>query len=150
MVVVVRWTAAVFALAALGLIVPANADPPALPGPPVIVILGQQFLPSGTFTSLRATPAQVLWTQQVARGEVILVKNMEPTFPSYQHTVTACVSPCRSLPPDQTPAASDAFDTGVIAYAGGEARIDTAPLGPGLYEYFCRPHPWMRGAVFVS
>lgn len=144
-----RFVAATFAAAALAAGI-ARAEPP-VPSPPVIAIEMQQYLGSGTFTTFRATDTVVLWVQQVFSGDLIKVVNIEPTFPTYQHTVTECDSPCRALPPNGTPTWTDGgFDTGIIAYAGGQATIDTADLDLGLHEYSCTLHPWMRGAFLVA
>jgi hypothetical protein len=71
------------------------------------------------------------------------------------HTVTSCQNPC-------------GLDTGIsYPLAGGTARFDSGQLGfgqpaknsltwatptrlkPGVYTYFCRIHPFMRGAFRV-
>lgn len=130
--------------------VPVAAEEPKVPGPPALVIAAQQYLPSGTVTTFRETETIVLWTIEVRRGDVVLVRNLDPLIPSFQHTVTSCVSPCRTLAPDTIPTQSGAFDTGVIPHTGGGASFDTASLTPGTYEFFCKPHPWMRGAIAVA
>lgn len=151
----------IISLAAIASMVAAPAGlargEPAMPSPPQILIEREQYVPSGTFTTFRATGAQVLWVQQVQRGDVITVTNLEPTFPTYQHTVTACEAGCRALPIRDTPnvrtkddGETPLFDTGVIAYAGDKDTIDTKDLAPGLFEYFCTLHPWMRGAFAVA
>lgn len=128
---------------------PVSAEPE-VPGAPVVVIAAQNYWASGTVTTFQTTEAQVLFTQQVRPGDVILVRNMDGVLPTAQHTLTSCVSPCRTLPEASVPTPSGVFDTGFIASTGGEAQIDTAGLAPGLYEYFCRPHPWMRGAFAIQ
>jgi plastocyanin len=44
-------------------------------------------------------------------------------------------------------ATNGAFDTGWVAPQSSAPLVfDT----PGLFQYLCTPHPWMKGAVFVS
>jgi plastocyanin len=73
------------------------------------------------------------------------------------HTITACQEPCSgatgiSYP---LPNAATAFDSGELG-TGGEPTANRvtwstpADLDPGTYTYFCRIHPFMRGAFRVT
>jgi plastocyanin len=54
------------------------------------------------------------------------------------------------------PHADGAWDSGTLGYDvidGGSPNpvAETPPdLAPGLYSYFCRIHPWMRGAFRIE
>jgi len=77
------------------------------------------------------------------------------------HTVTACASPCDGPTGISYPLADGdvRFDSlqlgygppGVTAAANTiEYTLDTASFNPGTYTYFCRVHPFMRGAFAVA
>ena len=84
----------------------------------------------------RATAARVLiagfaycpTTAVVRAGEQLSWTNAD----SAAHTVTA---------------RGGAFDSGTLAH-GDSWSLPT--LRPGMYDYFCRIHPWMRGQLTVS
>ena len=76
------------------------------------------------------------------------------------HTITACKAPCNKTTGIAYPLADGPvdFDSGEL---GTDSRIATAAAGrvkwstpknlkPGLYTYFCRVHPFMRGAFKVK
>jgi plastocyanin len=73
------------------------------------------------------------------------------------HTVTACKAPCNGKTGIAYPLA-DAdvqFDSGELGQAGPPTanRLTwgtPADLDPGTYTYFCRIHPFMRGAFRVE
>jgi plastocyanin len=79
---------------------------------------------------------------------------------SVLHTVTACRQPCNRATGISYPLADgDAdFDSGQLGYgpqgytaAAQRAEWKTPPdLEPGTYTYFCRVHPYMRGAFRVA
>ena len=75
------------------------------------------------------------------------------------HTVTACRAPCNRSTGISYPIANGRFqfDSGQLGYgptglSAAKNRIDwttPASLPPGTYTYFCRVHPFMRGAFRV-
>ena len=115
------------------------------------------YLTSGTVSACGQGEASVAFVQEFALGSRIKVTNLEQAVPTWLHTVTACVTPCRGLPREQVPELrfdeddeEILFDTGTIPIGGGTATIDTAGFSAGLYEYFCTLHPWMRGAFTLA
>jgi plastocyanin len=76
------------------------------------------------------------------------------------HTVTSCKAPCNGLTGVAFPLADDgptAFDAGQLALPGtgvptvGRDLWSTpTSLKQGTYNYFCRVHPFMRGAFRVK
>ena len=75
------------------------------------------------------------------------------------HTITACASPCNKSTGIAYPRADGAveFDSGELgngpafSTAAAQRRTWTIPtdLPPATYTYFCRVHPYMRGAFRV-
>jgi plastocyanin len=73
------------------------------------------------------------------------------------HTITACQEPCSGATGISYPLADadEAFDSGELG-TGGEPTANRVTwstptdLGPGTYTYFCRIHPFMRGAFRVT
>ncbi|MCA1814217.1 MAG: hypothetical protein LC624_09755, partial [Halobacteriales archaeon] len=77
-----------------------------------------------------------------------------------RHTVTSCAWPCNGAYTANYPQPDGRFDSGRMGNAdifdGGsvvpprDTTWDTpADLPPGVYSYYCRLHPWMRGAFQV-
>ena len=73
------------------------------------------------------------------------------------HTVTSCKAPCNGLTGVAYPIAAGAntFDSGQLALGGVPTanRVSwntPTSLAPGTYNYFCRVHPFMRGAFRVK
>jgi plastocyanin len=76
------------------------------------------------------------------------------------HTVTACKAPCNRATGISYPLADGPvqFDSSELGYgptgftaAGNRYEWKTPPnLAPGTYTYFCRIHPYMRGAFRVK
>lgn len=76
------------------------------------------------------------------------------------HTITECAPPCNRSTGISYPLADGArdFDSGQLGYgpdgytsAKNAAEWETpGDLQPGTYTYFCRVHPFMRGAFRVS
>ncbi|MEA2287872.1 MAG: hypothetical protein QOJ21_3915 [Solirubrobacteraceae bacterium] len=84
-------------------------------------------------------------------------KGQDPALAIY-HTITGCKSPCNQSTGIAYPLADGAtFDSGELGYGprGATAaanRIEwktPKSLSPGDYTYFCRVHPFMRGAFRV-
>ena len=104
------------------------------------------------------------------------VPTIEPgqslTFKSYDsvptvnafHTVTACKDPCTASTGIAYPIANGpvTFDSGELGFNGNQDSFNGAPasgrdtwttpkdLPSGTYTYFCRIHPFMRGAFRVE
>jgi plastocyanin len=76
------------------------------------------------------------------------------------HTITACRAPCTATTGIAFPLANGpvAFDSGELGFgpvgftaASNRKQWQTpADLAPGTYTYFCRIHPFMRGAFRVK
>jgi plastocyanin len=80
------------------------------------------------------------------------------------HTITACKDPCTASTGIAYPIANGpvTFDSGELGYNGNQDSIGNAPaadratwqtpqnLPAGTYTYFCRIHPFMRGAFRVE
>jgi plastocyanin len=97
----------------------------------------------------------------VRAGDAITFKNFDATaaIPAQQsayHTITACRAPCTRSTGVAYPLADGPvrFDSGELGF-GGEPSANrntwSTPrnLRPGTYTYFCRIHPFMRGAFRV-
>lgn len=93
----------------------------------------------------------------VKQGQTITFNNKDaPIGPGIWHTVTACKAPCNRETGVAYPLA-DAdvqFDSGELGATGppasGAVEWKTpATLPTGTYTYFCRIHPFMRGAFRV-
>jgi plastocyanin len=79
--------------------------------------------------------------------------------PQIPHTVTACREPCNGRTGVSYPLANGdvQFDSGQLGYgppafSAAAQRTDwrtPTDLDPGTYTYFCRVHPYMRGAFRV-
>jgi plastocyanin len=80
------------------------------------------------------------------------------------HTITACKAPCNGSTGIAYPIADGpvTFDSGELGFNGNDGAIGKAPaadrdtwktpqdLPAGTYTYFCRIHPFMRGAFRVE
>jgi hypothetical protein len=77
-----------------------------------------------------------------------------------QHTITACRAPCNGRTGVAYPLANGPVDfdsttlgfrRGIASAASGTDRFSTpSDLPSGTYSYFCRIHPFMRGAFRVA
>lgn len=95
---------------------------------------------------------------QVKAGQQIsYVNNDAPLLNGIWHTITACKSPCNRTTGIAYPLADSdvTFDSGQLGF-GGEPTANRitwetpADLAPGTYTYFCRIHPFMRGAFDIT
>src|SRR4051794_19391818 len=94
----------------------------------------------------------------VQPGQTLRFGNLD-AIASVLHTVTACRAPCTGATGVSYPLANGAvdFDSGELGYgpsgysaAKNDAEWETPRnLAPGTYTYFCRVHPFMRGAFRV-
>ena len=72
-----------------------------------------------------------------------------------RHSVTTCAWPCNGTYVGNYPLADGVWDSTTLGYdpidGGNPNPIASTPkdLAPGKYSYFCRIHPWMRGAFEV-
>ena len=91
----------------------------------------------------------------VKQGEKITFVN-DDQFANIRHTVTTCPWPCNGRYVANYPHADGRWDSDTLGYDvidGGTPNpmAETPPdLQPGLYTYFCRIHPWMRGAFRIE
>ena len=73
-----------------------------------------------------------------------------------RHSATSCPWPCNGKYVSNYPLADGRFDSGILGYdpisegnPTGVSTTDTTNMAPGKYAYFCRIHPWMRGAFEI-
>lgn len=100
----------------------------------------------------------------VRQGGSITFENLDATIQtpnetSEYHTITACRAPCSAQTGIAYPLANGPrdFDSGELGYgpagftAASNRNTWATPktLAPGTYTYFCRIHPFMRGAFRV-
>jgi plastocyanin len=101
----------------------------------------------------------------VEPGQSLTFHNLD-SVPSTNafHTITACKDPCTASTGVAYPIANGpvTFDSGELGYNGNQNSIGNAPaanrdtwqtpkdLPAGTYTYFCRIHPFMRGAFRVE
>ena len=92
----------------------------------------------------------------VAQGQSITFDNLDADGQKVWHSITACKAPCTATTGVAYPIAdgSISFDSGQLGNAGvPTVGTDTwttpADLPVGTYTYFCRVHPFMRGAFRV-
>jgi plastocyanin len=131
---------------------------PALPAPGVetqqVVIAGFTYVPGdrGLAGPLGQPPV-------IHVGQSLTFVNAD-TAGVIRHTVTSCAWPCNGPYVANYPQPSGAFDSERMGNAdifdGGSLLppkhvtwSTPADLAPGLYSYYCRLHPWMRGAFEV-
>ena len=94
----------------------------------------------------------------VKAGQSFSFRNLDaPLDNGTWHTITACQAPCNASTGIAYPLADAAvtFDSGELGLGGPPTanRVEwttPADLAPGLYTYFCRIHPFMRGAFAIS
>ncbi|HZB77942.1 MAG TPA: hypothetical protein VE526_17050 [Solirubrobacteraceae bacterium] len=96
----------------------------------------------------------------VRRGRALRFVNRDARRENVFHTITACRAPCNRVTGIAYPLANGPvdFDSGELGFgpAGftAAANRDTwatpKDLAPGTYTYFCRVHPFMRGAFAVK
>lgn len=100
----------------------------------------------------RATPV-------VDRGEALRFTNLEPGGQIF-HTVTSCRAPCNGATGISYPLANGPRDFDSLQLGYGPPtftaaantltyNLPTSGFSSGEYTYFCRVHPFMRGAFIV-
>jgi hypothetical protein len=92
----------------------------------------------------------------VRRGQSITFRNVDNPDAVY-HSITSCKPPCNRKTGIAYPIADGPvqFESGTLGSAvpptTGRLEWSTPPnLDPGTYTYFCRIHPFMRGAFRVK
>jgi hypothetical protein len=92
----------------------------------------------------------------VPRGQSIAFRNLDDPDAVY-HSITSCKPPCNRTTGIAYPIADGPvqFESGTLGSAvpptTGRLEWRTPPnLDPGTYTYFCRIHPFMRGAFRVK
>ena len=96
---------------------------------------------------------------RVAAGSSLRFGNLDASAQVF-HTVTACAAPCNKSTGISYPLADGPidFDSGELGYgptgftaASNQGEWETPKnLPAGTYTYFCRVHPYMRGAFRVK
>ena len=116
----------------------------------VVHIANFQYLPGDR--SSNTTGGKI---PSIKQGEQITFVN-DDQFANIRHTITTCPWPCNGRYVANYPHADGAWDSDTLGYDpidGGtpNPRAQTpTDLQPGLYTYFCRIHPWMRGAFRIE
>ena len=92
------------------------------------------------------------------QGQAVHFGNFDASAQIY-HTITACHDPCTGSTGISYPLANGPvdFDSGQLGYgpqgytaaANRSDWFSPSSLQPGTYTYFCRIHPFMRGAFRV-
>ncbi len=101
----------------------------------------------------------------IAPGGTLTFRNLDsprgqdPALAIY-HTITACKAPCNKATGIAYPLADSPrpFDSGELGFGPPQATAAAnrvawktpRKLAPGTYSYFCRVHPFMRGAFRVK
>ena len=123
----------------------------------------------------RSLPGQAGNPVQVPRGTTLTFTNGDFAQAGVRHTVTSCTWPCNGPYVANYPNPDGSFDSGKMGNIdpidGGLActdgtssvlgtglctesvptwQLDTSDLEPGLYAFYCRVHPWMRGSLEVT
>jgi plastocyanin len=97
-------------------------------------------------------------------GQALTFRNYDAVSSNAFHTITACQAPCNGSTGIAYPIADGpvTFDSGELGFNGSPGSIGNAPaadrdtwktpqdLPSGTYTYFCRIHPFMRGAFRVE
>jgi plastocyanin len=114
-----------------------------------VTITAQQYFPGGLGLSGALGPPAV------EQGKKLQFVNTDFFAADIRHTVTSCAAPCDGSYWANYPLPDGTFDSGFLGWepttggGGPEWTLDTSQLGVGRYTYFCRIHPWMRGAFDV-
>ena len=92
----------------------------------------------------------------VEEGQSITFDNLDAGDQRVWHSITACKAPCTASTGVAYPLADATvqFDSGQLGNAGPpttgvETWSTPNDLDPGTYTYFCRVHPFIRGAFRV-
>jgi plastocyanin len=91
---------------------------------------------------------------RVKRGTQLTFTNLDQNA-GIRHSVTTCPWPCLGRYVANYPLPDGVWDSGTLGFdavdGGTPDPVSSTPpdLKPGKYSYFCRIHPWMRGAFEV-
>jgi hypothetical protein len=102
----------------------------------------------------RALPGQEGAPARVPQGTSLTFLNVDQAL-NIRHSVTTCRWPCNGPYVANYPLANGTWDSGTLGYdlidGGSPNPLASTPpdLRVGKYSYFCRIHPWMRGAFEV-
>jgi hypothetical protein len=129
---------------------PETGPPPTEVRTNLVHIANFAYLPGdrGATASLATLPV-------IKQGERLTFVN-EDQAANIRHSVTTCPWPCNGKYVGNYPLADGAWDSGMLGYDlidGGSPNpvAQTPPeLPAGKYSYFCRVHPFMRGAFRVE
>jgi plastocyanin len=92
---------------------------------------------------------------RIKQGTQLTFTNVDQAA-NIRHSVTTCAWPCNGPYVANYPFPDGVWDSNTLGFDaidGGEANpvaSTPATLGVGKYAYFCRIHPWMRGAFEVT
>lgn len=93
---------------------------------------------------------------QIAAGSQLRFVNDDAPL-GIRHTITSCRWPCNGGYVANYPLPDGTFDSRALGFSdpidGSPTKVEwkTPPeLGSGLYSFYCRIHPWMRGAFEVA
>jgi hypothetical protein len=137
---------------------PGATDPTALPDGQTldngVAITGFQYLP-GT----PGLPGPGGLPPVIHHGQQLDYGNFDASAQIF-HTITACRAPCNKSTGLDYPLADGPIDfdsgdlgSGPQGFTAAAQRVDwhtPADLPPGTYTFFCRIHPFMRGAFRVA
>jgi hypothetical protein len=90
----------------------------------------------------------------VPQGTPLRFVNADQAY-NNRHSVTTCPWPCNGPYVANYPLPDGVWDSGTLGYdaidGGSPSPFAETPadLEVGKYAYFCRIHPWMRGAFEV-
>ena len=102
----------------------------------------------------RALPGQEGAPARVKQGSSLSFLNVDQAL-NIRHSVTTCRWPCNGPYVANYPLPDGTWDSGTLGYdlidGGSPNPLASTPpdLDVGKYSYFCRIHPWMRGAFEV-
>jgi plastocyanin len=125
--------------------------------------LPSKMLPDGyvidisNFVSARGDMSIATSVPTIKAGQALTFKNLDsPLGNGIWHTITACKSPCDGKTGIAFPLADAhiVFDSGELGNApepasGTDTWSTPRNMPPGTYTYFCRIHPFMRGAFRI-
>ena len=115
----------------------------------LVTIQGFRYSPGD-----RGLSGQMGAPPRIRQGTSLTFMNADQQL-AIRHSVTTCRWPCNGPYVTNYPLADGVWDSGTLGFDlvdGGSPMPDArtpADLKAGKYSYFCRIHPWMRGAFEV-
>jgi plastocyanin len=120
----------------------------------------------GGYSARTGFPGKLMRPPVIRRGQSVTFTSADALFGTPDtaqawHTITSCRAPCNRGSGIGFPLAGGPvdFDSGELGFGTGPSSevttgsnvYTTPPLTkPGTYTYFCRIHPFMRGAIRVE